>query len=66
MAAASRILPTSGGGFGAWDNRLHRGAIPELAAVFSAVCTVREGRPASSFQAGSVVVPDRAFHFAPQ
>lgn len=41
MAAASRILPTSGGGFGASDNGLHRGAIPERAAVFSAVCTVR-------------------------
>lgn len=34
MAAESRILPTSGAGFGASDNRLHRGAIPELAAVF--------------------------------
>lgn len=41
MAAESRILPTSGGGFGASDNGLHRGAIPERAAVFSAVCTVR-------------------------
>lgn len=64
MAAASRILPTSGAGFGASDNGRHRGNPGARGGVFRRLHGSKDAGQARC--AGSVAVPGRASHFAPQ